>query len=73
VTDSWPECQAKYARLRTAPMRERITMRTLAMALFTFDNKTELPRGAARALNVRFSGISSERVAETQQVPLRRE
>lgn len=25
-------------------MRERLTMRTLAMALFTFDNKTELPR-----------------------------
>ena len=69
MTDSWPERQAKHARLRTAPMRERMTMRTLAMALFTFDNKTELPRCAARALNVRFPGISSQRVAEVQQVP----
>lgn len=55
--------------MRTALMRERLTMRTLAMALFTFDNKTELSRCAARALNVRSSGISSERVAEVQQVP----
>jgi len=52
-----------------ALMRERLTMRILAMALFTFDKKTELPRCAARALNVRSSGISSERVAEVQQVP----
>jgi hypothetical protein len=50
-------------------MREQSTMRTLAMALFTFDKKTELPRCAARALNVRFSGISSRRVAEVQHVP----
>ena len=69
MNDSWPERQAKYARLSTALMRERLTMRTLAMALFTFDNKTELPRCAVRALNVRFSGISSQRVAEVQHVP----
>lgn len=55
--------------MRTALTRERLTMRTLAMALFTFDNKTELPRCAARALNVRSSGISSERVAGVQRVP----
>jgi len=54
--------------MRTALMRERLTMPTLAMALFTFDNKTELPRCAARALNVS-PGISGERVAEVQQVP----
>ena len=69
MNDSWPERQAKYARLSTALMRERLTMRTLAMALFTFDTNTELLRCAARALNVRSSGISSERVAEVQQVP----
>lgn len=54
--------------MRTALMSERLTVRTLAMALFTFDTNTELPRCAARALNVP-SGISSERVAEVQQVP----
>jgi hypothetical protein len=53
----------------TALTREQLTKRTLAMALFTFDKKTELPRCAARALNVRSSGISSERVAEVQQGP----
>ena len=55
--------------MRTALTCERLTMRTLALALFTFDKKTELLRCAARALNVRSSGISSERVAEVQQVP----
>jgi hypothetical protein len=39
------------------------------MALFTFDNPTELPRCAARALDVRSSGISSERVAEVSAIP----
>ena len=53
----------------SALMREQLTMRTLAMAVLTFDNTTELPRCAARALNVRSAGISSERVAEVQQVP----
>jgi len=70
VNDSWPQRQAKYARLRTAPMRERLTMQTLAMALFTFDNKTELPRCAARALNVRFfQAFRASALAEVQQVP----
>ena len=55
--------------MRTALTSERLTMQTLAMAWFTFDTMTELPRCAARALNVRSSGISSERVAEVQQVP----
>ena len=53
----------------SALMCERLTMRTLARALFTFDNKTELLRCAARALNVRSSRISSERVVVVQQVP----
>jgi hypothetical protein len=51
-------------------MRERLTMQTLAMALFTFDNKTELPRCAARALNVRFfQAFRASALAEVQQVP----
>ncbi len=56
--------------MRKAPTREPLTSANPESSGFVhFDNKTELPRCAARALNVRDSGISSERVAEVQTIP----
>src|SRR2546425_4189555 len=50
-------------------MREQSTNASVAVAWFTFDNRNELPFSAARALNVRSSGILGERVAVIQSIP----
>jgi len=50
-------------------MREQATKADLSKGRVHFDNRSEFPLSAVRALNVRYSGISSGRAADVQPNP----